>query len=70
LGFPFFTHCTPANVSDDDGLIEMLSQHMAYFRIKPEHLPKTTILLDHGYHLDKVQQALERVYPQVMSKIQ
>jgi hypothetical protein len=40
LGFPFFTHCTPANVSDDDGLIEMLSQHMAYFRIKPEHLPK------------------------------
>jgi transposase len=20
LGFPFFTHCTPANVSDDDGL--------------------------------------------------
>jgi hypothetical protein len=21
LGFPFFTHCTPANVSDDDGLI-------------------------------------------------
>jgi transposase len=51
-------------------LIEMLSQHMAYFRIKPEHLPKTTILLDHGYHLDKVQQALERVYPQVMSKIQ
>jgi transposase len=70
LGFPFFTHCTPANVSDDDGLIEMLSQHMAYFRTKPEHLPKTTILLDHGYHLDKVQQALERVYPQVMSKIQ
>jgi transposase len=33
LGFPFFTHCTPANVSDDDGLIEMLSQHMAFSRL-------------------------------------
>ena len=26
LGFPFFTHCTKASVSDDQGLIEMLSQ--------------------------------------------
>ena len=25
LGFPFFSHCTKANVSDDQGLIEMLS---------------------------------------------
>jgi hypothetical protein len=25
LGFPFFTHCTRANVSDDAGLIEMLT---------------------------------------------
>lgn len=25
LGFPFFTHCTKANVSDDRGLLEMLA---------------------------------------------
>jgi transposase len=70
LGFPFFTHCTPANVSDDMGLIEMLTQNLDYFRAKPAHLPKTTILLDHGYHPEQLQSALEQGYPQIMSKIQ
>lgn len=70
LGFPFFTHCTPANVSDDAGWIEMLTQNLDYFRRKPAHLLKTTILLDHGYHPDPLQSALEQVYPQIMSKIQ
>jgi hypothetical protein len=32
LGFPFFTHCTRANVSDDQGLIERLSDNIDYFR--------------------------------------
>jgi hypothetical protein len=50
LGFPFFTHCTKANVSDDQGLIEMLSHNLAYFRAKPVTIPKITILLDNGYH--------------------
>ena len=31
LGFPFFTHCTKASVSDDVGLIEMLSDNIDYF---------------------------------------
>ncbi|MGD1931078.1 MAG: transposase, partial [Leptolyngbyaceae cyanobacterium] len=70
LGFPFFTHCTPANVSDDAGLIAMLTQNLNYFRAKPAHLPKTTLLLDHGYHPDTLQSALELMYPQIMSKIQ
>ena len=26
LGFPFFIHCTQANLSDDQGLIEMLTK--------------------------------------------
>ena len=34
LGFPFFTHCTPANVSDDAGLVEMFTQNIEYFKIK------------------------------------
>jgi len=28
LGFPFFTHCTKANVSDNTGLIEMLTKNI------------------------------------------
>ncbi|WP_293308824.1 hypothetical protein [Microcoleus sp. PH2017_10_PVI_O_A] len=50
LGFPFFTHCTQANVSDDPGLLEMLSHNLDYFRAKPVNIPKITILLDNGYH--------------------
>lgn len=69
LGFPFFTHCTPANVSDDAGLIEMLTQKIDYFRAKPVNIPKITILLDHGYHPEILKQALEKVYPQIMQKI-
>lgn len=69
LGFPFFTHCTPANVSDDQGLIEMLLDNIAYFKDKPVNIPKITILVDHGYHPERIQKALEQVYPQVMTKI-
>ncbi len=70
LGFPFFTHCTPANVSDDQGLIEMLSQNLDYFRAKPVNIPKTTILLDHGYHPESLSAALQALYPQIMAKLQ
>jgi len=31
LGFPFFTYCTKASLSDDCGLIEMFSQNIDYF---------------------------------------
>lgn len=70
LGFPFFTHCTKASVSDDRGLIEMLTDNIDYFKSKPADLPKTTILLDNGYHPDKLTQALEVIYPEIMTKIQ
>lgn len=50
LGLPLFMHCTKANVTDDQALIEMLSDNMDYFRAKPVNIPKVTILLDHGYH--------------------
>jgi hypothetical protein len=69
LGFPFFTHCTKASVSDDRGLIEMLSNHIDYFKSKPVNIPKITILLDNGYHLEKLEQELKQVYPQIMTKI-
>ncbi|NJO50644.1 MAG: transposase [Leptolyngbyaceae cyanobacterium RM2_2_4] len=69
LGFPFFTHCTKANVSDDARLIEMLTLNIDYFKSKPVNIPKITILLDHGYHIEHLIAALEQVYPQIMTKI-
>lgn len=69
LGFPFFTHCTRANVSDDSGLIEMLELNIKYFQSKPVNIPKITILLDHGYHPDILTKALRLIYPQIMTKI-
>ncbi|WP_439637777.1 transposase [Gloeomargarita lithophora] len=69
LGFPFFTHCTPANVADDVGLVEMLTLNMDYFQAKPVTIPKITILLDRGYHIDYLTKELEKIYPQIMTKI-
>lgn len=69
LGFPFFTHCTKANVSDDVGLVEMLTLNIDYFKSKPVNIPKITLLLDHGYHIDYLIEALKQVYPQIMIKI-
>lgn len=47
----------------------MLIDHLDYFRTKPVNLPKITILLDHGYHLDTIQMALELFYPRIMTKV-
>jgi transposase len=62
-------HCTSANVSDDAGLIEMLTLNIDYFKSKPVNIPKITILLDHGYHPERLIEALEKIYPQIMTKI-
>lgn len=69
LGFPLFAHCTPANVTDNAGLVEMLSLNIDYFKSKPVNIPKITILLDHGYHIDDLIEKLKQVYPQIMTKI-
>jgi hypothetical protein len=69
LGFPFFTHCTLANVSDDASLIEILTQNIDYFQSKPVNILKITILLDHSYHPEHLTQEKELVYPQIMRKI-
>ena len=47
----------------------MLSLNLDYFRAKPVNIPKITILLDHGYHLDRQTAALQQLYPQIMTKI-
>jgi transposase len=68
-GFPFFLHCTKASVSDDQGLLEMLINNLDYFRAKPADLPLTTILLDQGYHPNKLEEKLKEIYPDMMTKI-
>ena len=69
LGFPFFTLCTPANVSDDVGLVMMLVMNIEYFQRKPMSEPKVTLLLDNGYHLDKLISLLQAVYPNILKKV-
>ena len=70
LGFPFFIHCTQANLSDDQGLIEMLTNNIDYFKQRPDDLPKLTILVDNGYRPNVLITALEEICPQIMTKIQ
>jgi hypothetical protein len=66
---PDKVYCTAANVTDDVGLVEMLRLNIDYFKAKPVNMPKITILLEHGYHLDYLTTALEQVCPQIMTKI-
>lgn len=48
----------------------MLTDNIGYFQSKPQELPKTTILLDNGYHPEKLTSALAAIYPEIMTKIQ
>jgi hypothetical protein len=57
-------------VSDDQGLIELLSLNIDYFKARPLDLPNLTILVDHGYHPDSITEALQKIYPQILSKVQ
>jgi|GEM_PF-1699601 len=56
-------------VTDDPGLIEMLSLNIDDFKAKPVNIPRITILIDHGYHLNLIIVALQVVYPQIMTKV-
>ena len=57
------------NASDDMGLLLMLILNIQYFKSKPLNMPKITLVLDNGYHLDKLTKPLEVVYPGIMRKI-
>ena len=47
----------------------MLTQNIDYFKSKPINIPKITVLLDNGYNPDKLTTELQKVYPNIMSKI-
>ncbi|MEP0879613.1 hypothetical protein NDA00_27950 [Funiculus sociatus GB2-M2] len=47
----------------------MLTENIDYFKSKPVNIPEITILLDHGYHPEHLKEELEKVHPQIMTKI-
>ncbi len=68
FGNPYFVHCTPANVSDDQGLIDIIKANKEYFlNLPPEHT--LTILLDNGYHKEYLEQEIEKIEPLLRNKI-
>ena len=68
LGNVYFVHCTPANISDDDGMLAILKRNQEYFlQLPPEH--GFTILLDNGYHKDYLEQQLKEIEPRLLERI-
>ena len=47
----------------------MFTNNIEYFKSKPVNIKKITILLDHGYHIDFLDRELQKIYPQIMTKI-
>jgi hypothetical protein len=69
LGNILFTHCSSANVSDDQGLVEMIEKNIDYFKQKTVNTKKITILCDNGYHKEKLEKELKKIYPQILTKM-
>lgn len=67
--YPIGVTCTPANVSDDDGLVALFEKHIDYFKAKPMNIPKIIILVDNGYHPKSLAEKLEKIYSGIMKKI-
>ncbi len=68
LGNVYFVRCTKANLSDDDGLLEIIKANKQYFLDLPEALVMT-VLLDHGYHKEYLEQQIKRIEPELASRI-
>ena len=71
LGNILFVVCTAANVSDNQGLIQLLIQPrvISYFKAKTVNTKKITILLDNGYNKQVIQKAILLHYSSYLSKI-
>ena len=47
----------------------MFTANIEYFRRKPMNVHKITVMVDHGYHPEKIMAKLEQIYPQIGKKI-
>jgi hypothetical protein len=54
-----FVACTPADISDDKGLIQIIKANLTFFKKKRVNTPKITVLLDNGYHKQKIDKGLQ-----------
>lgn len=68
LGNPYFVRCTRANVSDDDGLLEIIGENKQYFLELPDG-HTVTILLDNGYHKEYLEQSIEAIEAELAKRI-
>jgi transposase len=66
LGNVYFVHCTPANISDNQGLLAIIKKHKEYFLNLPQRL---TILLDHGYHKDYLAREMAKIDPLLKERV-
>lgn len=67
-GSPYFVRCTKANLSDDDGLLEIIRANKQYFLDLPAGFV-VTILLDNGYHKEYLEQEIQKIEPELASRI-
>nr|WP_240041541.1 transposase [Okeania hirsuta] len=47
----------------------MFSNNIDYFKSQPVNIPKITILLDNGYHPQKIMEELKKVAPAILTNI-
>jgi transposase len=71
LGTPFFVTCTPANVTDDDGFVQIVKENINFFVSLPVTSSGSTltILLDSGYNKSSIEKKIQAIYPDILSKI-
>lgn len=68
LGTPYFVKCTAANISDDEGLLEIIKENKEYLLNLPVgHI--ITILLDNGYHKEYLEAEIEKIEAELRNKI-
>jgi transposase len=58
LGLPLFIYCSPANLSDDMGLVDMFITHQGWFKSLPKNWI-IKVLVDKGYHKNKILEELK-----------
>lgn len=63
--------CTPANVSDDQGFLQIFQENLDFFVSLPiisdEHT--LTILFDSGYNKENIENKMKIICPDILSKI-
>ncbi len=60
--------CTAANISDDEGFLEIIKENKECFLSLPAG-HKITMLLDNGYHKEYLETEIEKIEAELSNKI-